>query len=283
MDGYGLLYLLLAVGAPLLVWRLLKRRGTRLGGLGLRGRMRIVRPQGGGRLAFRRWSWHPILGLLVVLAALAVGVWQPEWLGIPLAVAALIPAALFALPRQGIVIDRQRAAVKRWWGLLVPMISTRIEHVTFHAVIITGEKRATLFREWNVHEVSLSIPGEASAVIETDCTPDRAWELAMALARFLEVPLMDYVAEPSVTLMPRTLAASLRERVAQGRVTLALPDAPPRTHARQTVTEESLAFAVRPAGVWLRRLCALALAAGVPAAVLLLTDQLEVLRAYDAV
>lgn len=260
---------------PFVLWMLAKRQSVRIGGLGLKGRMRTVPSRSPDRLVYRRWVWHPMVGLLVLLAGWAVLAWRPDSeLAQILAVPLFAVAAFFLLLRKGLVIERQEPEVKRWWRLLVPLFSTTMRRAPFERVVITGEKRAAFFFFWDVCEVSLAITGEASQIIDTDCGHDRAVALGEGLARFLGIPLMDYSADPDVVRMPPALQASLRERVERGRLVLRLPDEPKRTRSRQTIRNESLCFTMPAAGVWPRRLCALLVALVVPTALLYATGRL---------
>jgi hypothetical protein len=280
VDPRGLLLLLLLLPVGLFVlWMLLKRHGVRMGGLGLRGRIARVPSSDPTLLRYRRWTWHPMVGLTVLLAGVALLAWEPDrwvetggWVLVGL-------AAWPLLSRKGLTLDRREGSVRRWWGLGVPLLSRTARRIAFENVVITAERRAVAFFFWNVCEVSLGITGEVSLVVETDCDHDRAWGIGEEVARFLGLQLRDYAVEPEVVRMPRELEATLREQVARGRVVLALPEEPASPRARQTVGDEALSFDIPATGVWLRRLTVLLVAVAAPTGFLYLTEAFTFLPA----
>ncbi len=270
-----ILRILLLLAALLVLWKLLKRRGVRFGGLGLRGRVRRGPGADPDRVVYRRSILHPMAGLVLMLLGLAAAAWRPSAMAAWVICAVCVGlGAVALLLRSGLVVDRGLVLARRWWGLGVPMLYGRPRRAPFEQVMITGERRAVFFFFWNVCEVSLTLTGEPSQVIETDCSHDRAWLLGEELARLLDVPLADYAGGREALYVPAELNASLRQRVARGRVELTLPEEPRRARSEQQIDEEVLHVRVPAGGVWLRRLYAFVLAVVAPTAVLFATGRL---------
>jgi len=154
------------------------------------------------------------------------------------------------LGRRGIVIDRQRHRVVKWYGLLFPMIRrekflTLCDRLTLTREVQKSDKSTRI-----VYPVRLEGNDQDAAIhIEEPLDYQEARRTAESLAEFLRLPLEDLSSGKEVVREPDRLDESIRERAR--RTGEEMPDAPAPSQMRSTLTEESGTLHIRipPTGV----------------------------------
>ena len=152
--------------------------------------------------------------------------------------------------RRGIVIDRQRHRVVRWYGLLCPMVRRESLLDLCDRLALTREVRKSDKSTRVVYPVRLEGNAQDAVIhIEEPLDYQEARRTAESLAGFLRLPLVDLSSGKEVVREPDRLDESIRERAR--RTGEEMPDAvaPPKT--RSTLREESgtLHIQIPPTGV----------------------------------
>jgi len=157
------------------------------------------------------------------------------------AVFAAVGAAL-VLGRSGIILDRGRGRIVRWWGLLVPM--KRVEHMLdsirqVEMDFSRGDRDSA--DTWPVKLAGEGIP-KPITVAQPTGFPE-AKRIAEELARFLQKPLVDSSTGERVTRDPEHLDESWRDRVRRtGHAKAPMPPEPPGMRTRIERTAEGYVF-----------------------------------------
>jgi hypothetical protein len=107
------------------------------------------------------------------------------------ALAALPVALVLTLGRKGIVIDRKRLILTRWYGLLVPFSKHEFPLHPFHRIRVIREFRTDSEATGYYYPVQFVGADNAALTIEDTIIPDRSRELARELALFLGWPWDD--------------------------------------------------------------------------------------------
>jgi len=155
----------------------------------------------------------------------------------------LLPlAALLFLPFSGLVLDHKRRRVTQWWGVAIPLRRRKTPLTDETYVIIDSEERAYEEKVWKVCSLYIVVDRRIRVDIEESCSQASACRLGEEAAEHLRLPLTDKTTFPVVTRTPEELDAPLRERVANGRITLTCPEDPFMPLSRQHVGEETLAY-----------------------------------------
>jgi hypothetical protein len=152
--------------------------------------------------------------------------------------------------RRGIVIDRQRHRVVRWYGLLCPMVRRESLLGLCDRLALTREVRKSDKSTRIVYPVRLEGNAQDAVIhIEEPLDYQEARRTAESLARFLRLPLMDLSSGKEVVREPDRLDESIRERAR--RTEEEMPDAVAPPQMRSTLREESgtLHIQVPPTGV----------------------------------
>ena len=154
--------------------------------------------------------------------------------------------------RRGILIDRRRHRITKWYGLLIPMV--RREHMLGlqDRLVVTREVRKSDKSTRIVYPVRLGGSAQEKAVsIEEPLDYQQARATAESLAGFLRLPLVDRSSGKEVVRESDRLDESLRERAR--RTDEEIPEVAPPSQMRSALREESGSLIVRipPTGVTL--------------------------------
>ena len=154
---------------------------------------------------------------------------------------AAVGAAL-VFGRAGIVLDRGRGRITKWYGLLVPM---KREETMLDAVrqvemdFSRGDSDSA--DTWPVRLTGEGVPKPIAVAQPVDFAEAR--QMAEELARFLGKPLVDSSTGEKVTRDPGHLDESWRDRVRRtGEVSAPLPPQPPGMRSRVERTAEGYVF-----------------------------------------
>ncbi len=154
---------------------------------------------------------------------------------------AVVGAAL-VFGRSGIILDRGRGRIVRWWGLLVPM--KRVEHMLDSVRQVEMDFSRGDSDSADTWPVKLSGEGLPKPVtIAQPVAFPEARQIAEELARFLHKPLVDSSTGEQVTRDAEHLDESWRDRVRRTQEASApLPPQPPGMRARVERTADGCVF-----------------------------------------
>ena len=154
---------------------------------------------------------------------------------------AVVGAAL-VFGRSGIILDRGRGRIVRWWGLLVPM--RRVEHMLDSVRQVEMDFSRGDSDSADTWPVKLSGEGIAKPITVVQPTGfAEARQAAEELARFLRKPLVDTSAGERVTRDPEHLDEPWRDRVRRtGQAKAPVPPEPPGMRTRVERTAEGYVF-----------------------------------------
>ena len=144
--------------------------------------------------------------------------------------------------RNGIVIDRTRGRIVRWWGLLVPMKSTvtMLEGIR-HVEMNFSEGDSDTADSWPVRLSGEGIPKPID--VANPMSFAEARQLAEELSRFLRKPLVDTSTGERVTRDLDHLDESYRDRARRtGEAAAVVPTEPPGMRARVERTGDGYVF-----------------------------------------
>ena len=179
--------------------------------------------------------------------------------------------------RRGIIIDRQRHRVVRWYGLLLPMVRRENLLGLCDRLALTREVRKSDKSTRIVYPVRLEGNAQEKAIhIHEPLDYQEARRTAESLAAFLRLPLVDLSSGKEVVREPDRLDESIRERVR--RTGEEIPDAVAPPQMRSTLQEESGTLHIRipPTGVTaVHRLCLISFLIFVGVAAVVLAPFLE--------
>jgi hypothetical protein len=179
--------------------------------------------------------------------------------------------------RRGIVIDRQRHRVVRWYGLLFPMVRRESLLGLCDRLALTREVRKSEKSTRIVYPVRLESTAQDGIIhIEEPLDYQEARRTAESLAGFLRLPLVDLSSGKEVVREPDRLDESIRERAR--RTGEEMPDAVAPPQMRSTLQEESgtLHIQIPPTGVTaVHRFCLIATLILVGVAAFVVTPFLE--------
>jgi hypothetical protein len=138
--------------------------------------------------------------------------------------------------RGGLVIDRRRGEIVRWWGLLVPLKRTPVSLAGFYRVCLDRNSEDGESSGYRVR-LTREEPGGSFLV---QFVPDygEARRLAEALAKFFGWPLEDVATGKPVVREADRLDESLRNRIR--RLKERLPDLPAPPPGMRTRVEETV-------------------------------------------
>lgn len=140
--------------------------------------------------------------------------------------------------RRGIVIDRQRHRVVKWYGLLVPMIRRESLLTLCDRLALTREVRRSDKSTRIVYPVRLEGSAQEQAIhIVEPLDYQEARRTAESLSEFLRLPLVDLSSGTEVVREPERLDESIRERARRTREEIPEAVAPPQI--RSALEEES--------------------------------------------
>jgi hypothetical protein len=139
----------------------------------------------------------------------------------------------FLFGRSGLVFDKSRRTVTRWYGLLVPMWSNVQESAAFRDVSITQETRTRRSkhgtRTYTVFPVRLTGGGKFDIAEPKDAAEAR--RIAEEIAKFLNLGVTDSSGGQTVRREAGTLDISLRDRLRRGGTEAKAPPRPPGARA----------------------------------------------------
>jgi len=203
-----------------------------------------------------------LAGLIIMLIPLGVIPFEEQPEG-PLVSALIVlfgsvfaaVGAVLVFGRGGIILDRGRGRIVRWWGLLVPM--RRMEH-RLDAIrqvemdFSSGDKDSA--DTWPIRLAGEGVPKPITVAQPTAFSEAR--RVAEELARFLQKPLVDSSTGERVTRDPGHLDESWRDRVRRTQEAAApMPPEPPGMRTRIERTAEGYVFHIPgPALTWLHYL-----------------------------
>jgi len=172
--------------------------------------------------------------------------------------AAIMVIGLFAmLWRQGTLIDRRRGAVRKWWGLLVPLGGSTRPLAAFDGVRVARERTRitrSSARTRLAYVVSLTAERGDSLTVEEMGSKEEARVLARELAEFTGLELADKLDLPG-PLRDRAGEAGARPEIGE-------PPADARCRIRQE--GHSLVIDIPPVGFRLRHVAFMAVGLLVP-------------------
>ncbi|HNS54699.1 MAG TPA: hypothetical protein PKH25_07980 [Syntrophales bacterium] len=190
-----------------------------------------------------------LAGLIIMLIPLGVIPFEEQPEG-PLVSALIVlfgsvfaaVGAVLVFGRGGIILDRGRGRIVRWWGLLVPM--RRMEH-RLDAIrqvemdFSSGDKDSA--DTWPIRLAGEGVPKPITVAQPTAFSEAR--RVAEELARFLQKPLVDSSTGERVTRDPGHLDESWRDRVRRTQEAAApMPPEPPGMRTRIERTAEGYVF-----------------------------------------
>jgi len=190
-----------------------------------------------------------LAGLIIMLIPLGVIPFEEQPEG-PLVSALIVlfgsvfaaVGAVLVFGRGGIILDRGRGRIVRWWGLLVPM--RRVEH-RLDAIrqvemdFSSGDKDSA--DTWPIRLAGEGVPKPITVAQPTAFSEAR--RVAEELARFLQKPLVDSSTGERVTRDPGHLDESWRDRVRRTQEAAApMPPEPPGMRTRIERTAEGYVF-----------------------------------------
>ena len=190
-----------------------------------------------------------LAGLIIMLIPLGVIPFEEQPEG-PLVSALIVlfgsvfaaVGAVLVFGRGGIILDRGRGRIVRWWGLLVPM--RRVEH-RLDAIrqvemdFSSGDKDSA--DTWPIRLAGEGVPKPITVAQPTAFSEAR--RVAEELARFLQKPLVDSSTGERVTRDPGHLDESWRDRVRRTQEAAApMPPEPPGMRTRIERTDGGYVF-----------------------------------------
>ena len=190
-----------------------------------------------------------LAGLIIMLIPLGVIPFEEQPEG-PLVSALIVlfgsvfaaVGAVLVFGRGGIILDRGRGRIVRWWGLLVPM--RRMEH-RLDAIrqvemdFSSGDKDSA--DTWPIRLAGEGVPKPITVAQPTAFSEAR--RVAEELARFLQKPLVDSSTGERVTRDPGHLDESWRDRVRRTQEAAApMPPEPPGMRTRIERTDGGYVF-----------------------------------------
>ena len=146
--------------------------------------------------------------------------------------------------RRGIVIDRQRHRVVKWYGLLVPMVRRESLLSLCDRLTLSREVRRSDKSTRIVYPVRLEGNAQEHAIpIVEPLEYQEARRTAESLSEFLRLPLADLSSGKEVVREPDRLDESIRERARRTREEI--PDAVAPPQMRSALREESGTLHIR--------------------------------------
>jgi hypothetical protein len=155
-----------------------------------------------------------------------------------------------ATGRRGIIIDRRRHRVVKWYGLLVPLM--RREHMLglCDRLAVTREERKSDKSTRIVYPVRLEGNAQEKPIcIEEPLDYQQARATAESLSRFLGLPLVDRSFGKEVVREPDRLDESLRERARRTGEEMGDAVAPPQMRSTLQQETDTLQIRIPPTGV----------------------------------
>lgn len=134
--------------------------------------------------------------------------------------------AIFMCVRFGVIVDRQRRIVTKWWGLLVPLHKTAHPFSQSHYVTLCEEWRKNVYRH-KVFPVRLEGVGTNAITLHEPSDYDKARHLAEEIAKFLHLGIRDRSSGEEVVRDASTLDESIRQRAKRLSLTSRMPQQPP--------------------------------------------------------
>jgi len=207
-----------------------------------------------------------LFGLPFFLAGLAVWILPvvlPQGGGEP-------PPLLFTIPfgavfvavggglvfgRSGLMIDRRKKAITKWWGLMVPMKKKQHDLNDFAQVGLSKEIRRSSSSSggsstYTVYPVRI-VGEEEKLNIEEPRDYFEARRAGEAVAKFLGFALTDSSSGTGVTRQASELDESIRERTRRTGEEVALPDQPENMKTHVEIGASSVRLETPPAGLGL--------------------------------
>jgi hypothetical protein len=195
-----------------------------------------------------------LAGLFVMTASLGLVPIEadaaPWYVVVPFGAIFVMVGLGMATGRRGIIIDRRRHRVVKWYGLLVPMMRREQLIVLCDRLEVSREVRTSDDSTQVVYPVRLEGNAQEKPVcIEEPLDYQQARATAESLARFLGLPVVDRSSGQEVVREPDRLDESLRERARRTGEEIA--DAVVPLQMRSTLQQESDTLQIRipPTGV----------------------------------
>ncbi len=149
--------------------------------------------------------------------------------------------AIFMCVRFGVIVDRQRRTVTKWWGLLVPFRKTEHPFSQAHFVTLSHERRH-LYRSasYEVFPVRLEGAGADAITLHEPRDYDKARRLAEEIAKFLHLGIRDRSSGEEVVRDAGTLNESIRQRAKRLGLTSRMPQQLPGARSSVSFGESRL-------------------------------------------
>ena len=163
-----------------------------------------------------------VLGLPFVLGGIWLLAVTLEWLPMadspPSLALGLAGSTVFLLSglgviggRAGLILDKRRQTVVRWWGVILPWHHREFSLRGFHELTLTKVRQETSDSSSLVYAVCLEGPSQQFYLHDFH-TYAKARALAERLVQFLHMPLVDVSSGVKAVYAPGELHQSLRER-----------------------------------------------------------------------
>jgi hypothetical protein len=199
-------------------------------GLKFRDPQTLEKKSGGGFLALFGLPFFAA-GAFVILSVFGLVPMENEggrapWFLVFFGLPFLLIGLVLMLGRGGIVIDLRQNTVIKWWGLLAPIKRTYHELGTSKRVTLKEETRGSGKNRHTVYVVRLE--PEAGESLELSAPPAYQSGRAEAetIAKFVNLPMIDYTSGAPVERAPEQLDESVRERARRTRENIKLPPQP---------------------------------------------------------
>ncbi len=167
-------------------------------------------------------------------------------IAVPVGFLFAIIGAVLVFGRNGVVIDRRRRAIVKWWGVLLPMRRVEYRLDLFDQVrmdFTSGGGDSS-----DAYPISLAGgPGTAKLPLIQPTNYREARKAAERIARFVDKPLEDTSAGKHVVREPDALDEPLFERLKdQGRIDVPFPAPPPVMASTIEETPEGMTIIIPP-------------------------------------
>lgn len=202
--------------------------------------------------------------------------------------------AALAFGRSGMIIDRRKGTIVRWYGLLVPMKKTT-DLLEYHDhVTIRKELRRCQNSIYYAYPVVLKGSHGGSAGIDLADHPrnyppmdyPQARRIAGEITAFLKLPLVDTTSGKEVIREPDELNESIRERAKRTKERVQAFDPPPDMRARVQEELGALIIEIPPQKLTIehyRRMAIIVAIGAVAEIVVYCVNNLRLLKSHDLI
>ncbi|MDQ8183836.1 hypothetical protein [Pelagicoccus sp. SDUM812005] len=191
------------------------------------------------------------LGVIVATILIAIGEIDgdlPLFFGLPFGGIFVAVGAGILFYRSGLRIDKGQGEVASWWGLLVPLRTKRYALGDIELVTITHEIRRSKNSSYSVYPVKLTLKKGGELKVTEERKGSNSRREAEAIAKFLEVDIVDRSGAGEVRRKHVELDMSVKDRFRKGLLRNDIPEVPFGMRSKVEFDEYSLSVKIPPLG-----------------------------------